>query len=361
MSTAEDISAPGDLPYLSASVPGCGGRIKERAEDFRVEEIPLYLPSGQGEHLYLRVEKQGATTHQLLSALAKGYGLPPSAVGYAGLKDSRAITTQWISLHTPQDADPALWPEGPWRLLERSRHGNKLRPGHLRANRFDIVVRGITGAMGLPEASRLIRDQGFPNYFGVQRFGRNGDNAARGKSLILGTANSRPSPQNARLMVNAYQAELFNRILARRLKELRSLSTLLSGDLAVLHRNGASFAVTEANLAEALRRSESGELSASAPLFGYRVPLAEGLQGDWERVELKRESLELADFRRTTKRLSPKGERRAIRVIPENLEAGTESDAGQTVLRIVATLPAGAYATSMLREIMKPPIALRTI
>jgi tRNA pseudouridine13 synthase len=352
------MSAVEPLPYATPGLPGCGGRIKDRPEDFHVEEIPLYLPTGQGEHLYLRIEKSGATTHQLLAALSRAYSLPSHAAGHAGLKDAQAVTSQWISLHTPQDPDPARWPEGPWRLLEWSRHANKLRPGHLRGNHFAIVVRGIRDTSTLPDLVRILDGTGFPNFFGPQRFGRDGRNVERGKALLIASNSAKPQSPQARLMVNAYQAELFNRVLALRLGAVSSLAQMLDGDLAVLHRNGASFPVDAANLAQIQSRADTAELSASAPLLGYRVTLAQGQPGQWETSQLERENLELSDFRRFSKRDSPKGERRPVRVIPEALAAGTSTESGELVLRIGVTLPAGSYAASLLREIMKEPQAM---
>jgi tRNA pseudouridine13 synthase len=343
------------LPFANPDLPGFGGRIKVRPEDFRVEEIPLYLPSGEGEHLYLKVEKRSATTLQLLSALTRAFGLPSRAAGHAGLKDAQAVTVQWISLHTPQGYDAARWPEGPWGVLEWSRHPNKLRPGHLRGNRFEIVVRGVRDTSALPVLVSRIASAGYPNYFGPQRFGRDGSNAARGKLILTSDHSSRPQSQHARLLVNAYQAELFNRVLALRLAHVTGLAEMLEGDQAVLHRNGASFLVDALSLAETQTRSDAGELSASAPLLGYRVPLAGGLPGQWEAALLRQEDLQLTDFRRFSKRDSPKGERRPVRVLPEDLRAELDTDGGEPILRLSVILPAGAYATSLLREMMKAP------
>jgi tRNA pseudouridine13 synthase len=341
------------LPYLTTGLPGCGGRLKTAPEDFQVEEVPAYLPAGEGEHLYLWVEKRGLSTAAVAKCLAGRLGLPPHAVGYAGRKDAQALTRQWYSLHTPSQPEPeALGGEG-WRVLEVSRHRNKLRPGHLRGNLFLVTVRGVDPAAPLAAMLGRVLSEGFPNYFGEQRLGLGLSNALAGRRWMRSGARARGALERLRFQTNAYQAALFNRVLGERLLRLAPLGGLLAGDLAVLHHNGASFPVTAEGLAEARRRAGLRELSASAPLFGTRVPLAEGEPGALERAVLAAEGLTAEDFRLGSQRLSPKGERRAVRAFPHGLAWKLEPADGGAHLILSFRLDGGVFATSLLREIMK--------
>jgi tRNA pseudouridine13 synthase len=343
------------LPFLTAHA-GCGGRLKQTPEDFRVEELPLYRPGGSGEHLYLLVEKRGLTTPALLAHLRRALQVPPQALGHAGLKDAQAVTRQWISVHSRADL-PLEGVETPaLRILEVSRHTNKLRRGHLAGNRFAVVLRGALPPPGFADLLNTLSHRGFPNYFGPQRFGARGDNGPRGRALLLGQAQpgrGRIPPETRRFLINAYQAALFNRLLATRLAALGRLDTLLPGDRAVLHANGASVAVDDAGLAAAQARADDRELSPSAPLFGYKTPLAEGRPGQWERDLLAEEGLALETFRLGGKKDSPAGERRPVRALPADLACEALALDDGPALRLSFTLPAGVYATSLLREAMQ--------
>jgi tRNA pseudouridine13 synthase len=164
-------------PLLTADLPGVGGSLGPDPEDFLVDEIPAYVPSGQGEHVYLRVKKRRMTTRDAALALGRASGVSERDIGYAGMKDKHGVTTQWFSLpRTARDVEShALPPE--LEVIEVSRHGNKLRTGHLRGNRF---VLGIVGAPegGIERARALLgrlATHGFLNAFGAQRFGRDGE------------------------------------------------------------------------------------------------------------------------------------------------------------------------------------------
>src|SRR5262245_12356754 len=169
-------------PLLTADLPGIGGRIKEEPEDFEVEEIPAYLPGGGGEFLFLWVEKRGMGAEFFVRQVAKRLGLAPGEVGTAGLKDRHAVTRQWVSV--PASAADRLGElEGDGiRLLDTARHGNKLRPGHLRGNRFRILVRDPDAAAAerLPPLLDRLRRLGLPNSYGPQRFGRGGETVLQG-------------------------------------------------------------------------------------------------------------------------------------------------------------------------------------
>ncbi len=342
-----------ELPFLTPAQAGCGGLLKQAPEDFFVEEMPAYPPSGDGEHLFLFVEKRGITTPDLVGRASKMLGLRPSQIGYAGLKDAQAVTRQWISLHTKEEPRLARLESAEIKVLRVERHGNKLRRGHLRGNRFRILLRESTPPEGFTVLWKTLAKVGFPNYFGPQRFGADGDNAQKG-ALIVSRQNPPPANRDhARLLINAFQSALFNELVARRISERARLDDLLPGDFAVFRESGSFFAVTEAASEDARRRGAGGEISATAPLFGYKTPLAEGVPGEWERSVLESNALDPADFRLGGKKLSQAGTRRAVRAFPGNHSWRVMAPDGRPCLELEFTLRPGVYATSFLRELMK--------
>ncbi len=177
------------LPFLTAELPGVGGVIKNRPEDFLVEELPLYEASGSGSHTYALIEKTGIGTREALDRLARALNISRRDIGLAGLKDAQAIARQWISVENvpPERLDNLSLPNV--RVLQTTRHTNKLKPGHLRGNRFVVRLRRLT--QPLPEAARIAGEtlailsrRGVPNYFGPQRFGNHEDNHLLGKAVI---------------------------------------------------------------------------------------------------------------------------------------------------------------------------------
>src|SRR6476661_6215687 len=174
------------LPYLTRDFPGVGGAIKQRAEDFFVQEVPLYEPSGQGEHVYVEIQKVGLTTFEAITRISKALNVSPRGIGYAGMKDAQAVTRQTLSIFgTSPDKVMALKIPGitiHWAIP----HANKLRLGHLKANRFAIRLRDVnpTDVVKLQPVLKTIQERGLPNYFGEQRFGRRGDNHLLGAAII---------------------------------------------------------------------------------------------------------------------------------------------------------------------------------
>ncbi len=392
--------------YLTKNFPGIGGTLKECPEDFRVEEIPLYQPCDEGEHLYLDIEKTGLTTLDLLDRLARSLGANRREMGYAGLKDTRAVARQTVSVTgiRPEQA-LALNLDGV-KVLSARYHRNKLRTGHLAGNRFIIRLRQVA-----PDALDRARDilhvlsiTGVPNFFGEQRYGILGNNHLVGKAIvaknfrtaidhIIGDPNiiSNPDWQNAaeaygqgdfnrarqllprgmgnearllsqlargisfekalfglphkllRLYLSAYQSFLFDRIVTMRLD---SLETLWSGDLAYRHDNGACFLVEKPKQEQP--RADRMEISPSAPLYGFKVTLAQSQAGLLETSLLDKEGL-CRDSFRLTRGLGLEGARRPLRIPLGEIATSMEGDA----LQLAFSLPRGSYATSVLREIMK--------
>ncbi len=181
-------------PYISTSLPGTGGSIKVHQDDFQVEEIPLYPFAGVGEHAYLLIEKRGISTYTAISILAKAIGRRSVDFGYAGLKDAQAVTRQWISIeHEPNSRFEKL--ELPTiRIVEQTRHRNKLKLGHLAGNRFTVRIRHedwdkspsmLTAAYHRASAIlHALGESGVPNFFGQQRFGMRLDNHRLGMALL---------------------------------------------------------------------------------------------------------------------------------------------------------------------------------
>jgi tRNA pseudouridine13 synthase len=336
------------LPYVTAPLPGSGGAVKASPDDFRVDELPAYPPAGAGPHLWLRVEKRGRTTRDVVRTLAAALGVPDRDAGWAGMKDRQAVTTQWLSFPVARDPDPASLHGDGFRVLEASRHGNKLKPGHARGNRFAVRVRGGDLERARACAASLAA-AGLPNFFGAQRFGAEGRNAAVGKALVTGGGG--PEARRAardrflrRLCLSAYQSLLFNRWLAERMAD-GLFAAALAGDVLKKLETGGLF-VCEDPAADGPRVARF-ELSPAGPMFGHRLkPLAAGVAGEREARLLAAEGLSLEDFARGGG--EAEGTRRAGR-IPLAVELEPAEDG--YVARFA--LPKGSYATVVVRELVK--------
>ena len=340
------------LPYLTAGVPGIGGRIRTLPEDFRVDEQPLYLPCGDGEHLYLRVTKRRLTTHQMVARFASSLGIKARCIGVAGLKDANAVTTQMVSVQgVAPDAIGRLRPDDQILSVEvLGRHRNRLRTGHHRGNAFRLVVRGVHPAASTraPAVLEVLSRRGVPNYFGPQRQGRSGINYQVGAALLGDERRRAKLPKHQRLWyLHAYQSFLFNRVLASRIDRI---DRVLAGDWAMKHDNGACFRVEDA--AAEQPRAEAFEISPTGPLFGSRAPWASGEPGDIERAAAAELWATPESLSRAAADCRFRGERRSLRVRPEGLEWRLSGDE----LSLSFTLPPGAYATSVLRELMKTDV-----
>ena len=227
------------------------GRMKSTAEDFVVEEIPAYQPSGAGTHLFLRFEKKGLTTDAAVRAITKALGIEMRDVGIAGMKDKIAVTTQWVSVPAPpksgglEERAMALAIDD-IRVLEAKRHGNKLKTGHLRGNRFDIVVRDVARS-AIPEilaAMERFGKEGVPNAFGTQRFGKEGDNAQRARSWLTGKERAPNDPRLRRFHFSALQSAVFNAVLDARVADDTWKKPVL-GDLLKKEDTGGIFLCTD--------------------------------------------------------------------------------------------------------------------
>ncbi len=325
---------------------GVGGRIKVQVEDFEVEEISAYEPSGVGGHLFLWIEKRDVGADYLVRELARRLAIPAGAIGVAGLKDRRAVTRQWVSVPVAAADRVAAIDGDEIRVLEIRRHGHKLRPGHLRGNRFRVLIRDAVGDPS-PILARL-REQGLPNFYGPQRFGHDGETAALGFALLRREPAKVRGPFLRKLALSAAQSALFNDYLARRISD-GLLRTVLGGDVLAKWPAGGMFVSDDA--AADQPRLAAREVVPAGPIFGRKMFAAGGIAAERETAILRDAGLSADAFAGFGKLLA--GTRRHNFVYVDDLSAVAEPDG----LRLTFTLPAGSYATVLLREVMQTDVA----
>ena len=334
------------LPTLTADLPGCGGTFKGTPEDFVVEEIPAYEPSGEQdcEHLYLWIEKRGRSTQDVAKALAQHCGMNEKDVSWAGLKDRQAITRQYLCAPA-RFVEPKLATfvmEGVT-VLRTARHRNKLKGGHLHGNKFTLMVRGVTNHDVAQETLARLVKLGIPNFFGEQRFGIGGDNAEKGKRILQSGGRHRDRFER-KLFLSAYQSDLFNRVLAKRL-EAGTFATALLGDVLKKNVTGGEFICADPIVDQP--RVDSLEVSPTGPLFGPEMRRPEGVVDALEEAVLAEEGVTRELF--VAGGNETMGARRLLRIAMQLESAVPQGDA----LELKFSLPAGSYATVLLRELLK--------
>jgi tRNA pseudouridine13 synthase len=348
------------LPYLTSDLAGTGGVLRSRDEDFVVDEELPYAASGDGDHVFVRIEKRGMTSPEAARVIARTLGIAERDIGIAGMKDRRAVTRQWLSLPPrsvagPEQAVALALPDAAGdaylRILEAHRHPHKLRTGHVRANRFVLRVRdaGADAAVRAQAVlTALAQPPGAPNWYGEQRFGRDGDNAARGLALVTGARALGRDRRLDRLMVSALQSQLFNDWLVARLAD-GLYRTVIAGDL--LHKRGGGMFASDDPVTDTARLV-AGELVVTGPMFGDRMrqPTEASPAAEREAAILARHGLAPTAF--ATVRAIAEGTRRDATI--EVGEVAISAVDGTTV-EVGFTLPGGAYATTVMREIMKEP------
>lgn len=335
------------------------GTIKARPEDFIVEELAAYSASGEGEHVFVRFTKIDVTTADALRAIARALACDPREAGAAGMKDKRAITTQTISVRVPRGTAVVDVVERARRLdlhgirvLEATPHGNKLKPGHLSGNRFEIVVRGISRDR-FDEAGRsldAIARDGVPNAFGEQRFGAAGDNAHRALAWFRGTERGPRDRRALRFLWSSLQSAVFNAVLEARVND-RTWALPLQGDWLKLRDSGGLFLCEDIGVDR--ERAGKGEVSPTGPIIGPRMRWPEGAPAALERMITDQILGAGADLSRT--RALGEGSRRALRIWAQDLRwaqcpADEDDDerAPTACMRVSFVLPKGAYATTVL-------------
>ena len=398
-------------PYLTSEIPAIAASIRRRLEDFQVDELPAYDPCGSGAHVYARIEKAGLTTRQVILDMARALEIPPSTIGAAGHKDARGITRQLLSFEGVEPsrvwglALPGI------RVIDVARHRSKLHLGSLRGNRFTLRLREVpTERFGeVQEVLRVLAGRGVPNYFGPQRFGMRGDTWEIGRFLVAGDFASAvalivgrpavgdpPAVGQARALaaagqyaeaakswpkgfadcahlcrslqrtdgdpqrsiftldrsvlgfyVSAYQAWIFNRVLAER---LAGLDRILPGDIAFSHQTGLCALVADPAAEQA--RAARFEISPTGPMAGFAMSAPQGEAGRIERTILAEVGCAVTDLPRSGP-LRCVGGRRPFRFPLEGVGMDSGTDRAGAYLELRFTLPPGSYATAVLREICK--------
>ena len=336
--SAVDWPAAHGAPVLSA-------RIRTTPEDFRVEELDAFEPSGAGEHLLLSIEKRGMNTAFAAKLLAQWAGVGEAAVGYAGLKDRHAVTVQRFSVQLPGREAPdvaALEANEGLRVLAMARHSRKLPRGALAGNRFVLVLREVDGARDAIERRlRAIASRGVPNYFGEQRFGRGGDNVGNALAMFGGRRVAREQRTH---LLSAARSQLFNRVLGARVAA-GNWDGALDGEVWMLDGSRSVFGPQPFDDTLAGRLA-TFDIHPTAPLWGRGA-----LRSESGAAALEHEALadpESLALRAGLEAAGLKQERRATRLRPQGLEWAWPDDA---VLELRFGLPPGAYATTLLAEL----------
>lgn len=320
------------------------GILKQSPADFVVRETLSFPFSGEGEHAYLRIEKTGQNTAWVCRILARHFGLKERDIGYAGLKDRHAVTTQWFSLPEKFVTQERLdsFGEEDIIILEHQRHSGKLRKGAVRHNEFEMVLRDVhVDAQALDHRIQEIATRGVPNYFDEQRFGRQRRNLVSAQDMFAGKFS--PKRHKRGIYLSAARSWLFNLVLAERVGN-QTWNQPIDGDVFSLEGSKSCFLADIVD-AEIRQRVEVLDIHPSGPLWGQgelmsRGPvrqLEERVVSDWQ------------DWCRGLEEAGLKQQRRALRVVPIALTH--QYDVQQKTLWLSFALPAGAYATNLVREI----------
>lgn len=345
---------PFQPPFDTEPLEGIGGQISARSEDFVVDEVQLYDWSGEGDHRLVRFRKTGMNTQFAVKAIARAAGVDARDIGVAGQKDRWAVTSQWISV--PKRSVPVEeWqlPDG-LEVLETALHNNKLRTGHLRANRFRIVLIGVEdSAENRAREAALtarIRTQGVANYFGPQRFGRGGGNLDQAVAWVLADRRDRGRVDRfvARMLPSVVQSEHFNRFLARRMAAGRD--RLIEGEVVRLDGTNRLFAVEDP--AAERPRLETGDIWLTGPMWGAKMRRAELGAADLELAAAAEIGLDESGLAKLGAEVD--GTRRDLITPMSDLEVtwqgADDSGRGEAIVVLQFSLPSGGYATQVARE-----------
>ncbi|RLG41956.1 MAG: hypothetical protein DRO05_02550 [Thermoproteota archaeon] len=337
------------LLFYASDIPGLGGRIKERPEDFIVVENSIIEPDSSGNHLVLVIWKKDLSTREVVELIAKKLGIGKKAVGVAGMKDKRAVAIQKISIPYKDVDLRELEVEGHLKILGAFRAKRKVRVGYLRGNFFKIVVRGVKNLGALNEIIAQLRERGCPNYYGYQRFGGRTRNHELGRLIIEGNYDLLASRMGLRrrisgvkdvlrldlrllrFFINSYQSYLFNLMVSERMRRGHPINEFIDGDFV-----------------------KGGK--PAFPLIGYKSKLPREEAGDIVESVLEREGVGPEDFNLEIRKLRDKGGLRKVPMTYRLLKAGICSE-NDVILSF--WLEKGCYATVLLREFCKwsePPI-----
>ena len=318
------------------------GRFRAIPEDFRVEEIPSFEPTGEGEHLLLLVEKRGMNTAYAAKRLAAWAGIPEMGVGYAGMKDRNAVTLQRFSVHFPKRVSPdvGLLDSADLRVSSHAWHNRKLSRGALAGNRFSLVLREVSGEReAIDRRLDRIGNEGIANYFGEQRFGRDGDNV---QSALRMFAGERVRREQRSIYLSAARSELFNAVLARRIAA-GNWNVGLEGEVWMLDGSQSVFG-PEPLTPEIIERAACQDIHPTGPMWGMGELRSRDRVRDIEASALQ----PFADLQRGLEQAGLKQERRSLRVRVTELKWQWS---GADVLQLEFRLGPGSYATEVLAEL----------
>ena len=325
--------------------PALNGVIRTFPEDFKVDEQFAFDFTGEGEHALIHIEKTDTNTDWLARQIAEVSGLKKGDVSYAGLKDRKAVTTQWFSVWLPGKPDPdwSLLNSENIKVLDSCRHNRKLRRGSLRGNQFTLIVRDVEGdASDLEQRMNIIKQDGVPNYFGEQRFGIDGQNIKKAEIMFAGKREKDRFKRS--IYLSAARSAMFNDVLSQRV-EMNKWANGISGDVMLLDNSHSYFLATDID--ETInQRLKEHDIHPSGPLWGRGELLSKGAV---EELESQLPSkFEVFDVGLKNARLDQ--DRRSLRLSVKNLE--WDYDEKNKLLNLSFFLPAGGYATSVLREIV---------
>ena len=323
--------------------PCSKAEFKAVPEDFQVHEFFNEPFSGEGEHILLHIEKRGLNTEEVVRSLSRLINKPPKLISYAGLKDKQALTTQWLSVHAPGEEIPGIehLSAPGWRILETTRHNKKLKPGFLTGNHFVIRLREVSDPEDLIQRLEQIKKTGIPNYFGEQRFGREGANLQRAEELLVLGRKVKDKFLKG-MYYSAARSWLFNLILARRVTDA-TWNVALPGDVMQLSGSNSIFVADAAD--DIIRqRIQERDISPASPLpgksknkvQGAALDLIEEIYKEWQPWILGLEQQGLEEAWRAN----------ILHVNDMNIELNEDT------ATLSFSLPVGTYATVVLRELV---------
>ncbi len=332
--------------HYANSEPSLSGVIRTQYSDFKVDEKFAFEATGEGEHALLHIKKQDTNTDWLSRQISQLAGVRKVDVSYAGLKDRNAITTQWFSVWLPGKPDPdwSSLNSDNVEILSTCRHSRKLRRGSLRGNQFTLIIRQVTGdSSDLEHRINVIKEDGVPNYFGDQRFGIDGKNLEKAEIMFGGKREKDRFKRS--IYLSAARSAMFNDLLSQRVA-MNKWANALPGDVMLLD-NSHSYFLSEEIDDKIIQRLKEHDIHPSGPLWGRGELLS---KGEVSILESKLPSkFEIFDLGLKNARLDQ--ERRSLRLSVKNLQ--WNYDVENKLLELSFFLPAGGYATAVLREIIK--------
>jgi len=332
--------------HYANNEPSLSGVIRTHFSDFKVDEKFAFEATGEGEHALLHIKKQDTNTDWLSRQISQLAGVRKVDVSYAGLKDRNAITTQWFSVWLPGKPDPD-WSQlnsENVEILKTCRHNRKLRRGSLRGNQFSLIIRDVEGdASDFEQRMNIIKQDGVPNYFGDQRFGIDGKNLEKAKIMFGGKREKDRFKRS--IYLSAARSAMFNDVLSQRV-EMNKWADGIPGDVMLLD-NSRSYFLAEEIDEKIIQRLKEHDIHPSGPLWGRGDLLSKGAVAE---IENKLpEKFEVFDLGLRNARLDQ--ERRSLRLSVDDLQYS--HDIENKILYLSFFLPAGGYATAVLREIIK--------